>query len=197
MQKTPLMNLTRLASSLIFSLLMGVMLWSIGVTEAMALDIEVSVESGSGGSDSDASEGDITEAECASLDESLAGIAGCDTSDQVKDFTELEGGLNAPDEGNYDSTLTQTDNARDFIQQIVNYALGFLGLITVVIIIYGGGMYVLSRGDEEMATKGKKTIGYSAIGILIIMGSFAIVNTIFRAGGGEDGSSGAGTAGGG
>ena len=185
-----------LTASLIFSLLMGGMLWSFGVTETSALDIEVSVESGSGGSDSDASEGDITEAECASLDESLAGIAGCDTSDQVKDFTELEGGLNAPDEGNYDSTLTQTDNARDFIQQIVNYALGFLGLITVVIIIYGGGMYVLSRGDEEMATKGKKTIGYSAIGILIIMGSFAIVNTIFRAGGGEDGSSGDGTAGG-
>ena len=195
MQKTPHMNLRSLASSLILSLLVGSMLWSFGVAEATTVNVEATVESGS--SDSDSSEGDITESECASLDESLAGIAGCDTTGQVKDFTEYGGdGLEAPNADGYDDTLTQTDNARDFIQQIVNYALGFLGLISIVFVIYGGVLYVLSRGDEEMATKGKKTISYAAVGVLIIMGSYAMVSTIFIAAGGDSDSSGDGTAGG-
>ncbi|MBT5823794.1 PKD domain-containing protein [Candidatus Peregrinibacteria bacterium] len=123
--------------------------------------------------------------DCANLSENLAGAAGCDTSGRVIDFTEYEGGFDSPDSAGYDEALTRNDNLRDFIQTIVNFALGFLGLLATIIIIYGGVMYVASRGDEEMATKGKKTITYAVIGILIILGSFALVNTLISAGGGS------------
>lgn len=189
MEKIHVMTLRRSLSALLFSLLaLGFLLLGTLVSPlAEAEDY----------GDSDASSGDITEEQCADLDESLAAALGCDTTEDVNDFTEYGGELEAPDAEGYDEALTETDNARDFIQNIVNYALGFLFLISVVIMIYGGVMYVLSRGDEEMATKGKKSIGYAAIGIVIIMASFPLVNTLFQAGGGEvgGGSDGSGTGG--
>ncbi|MEK9160157.1 MAG: PKD domain-containing protein [Patescibacteria group bacterium] len=137
------------------------------------------------GGDSDSAQGDIIQSQCADLAEGFGGGLGCDSTDEVIDFTEYDGKLEPPSEAGYDESLTENKSAREFIQSIVNYALGFLGLISVVIVIYGGLMYVLSRGDEEMASKGKKSIGYAAIGIVIILGSYALVNTLLQAGGGD------------
>ncbi len=139
---------------------------------------------------------------CAGLSDSGSSLStslGCD-SDDIIDFTTYSGDFEGPNADGYDEALTRNTNARDFIQTVVNYALSFLGLFAVIMVIYGGVLYVLSRGDEDMASKGKKTISYSAIGILIVLGSFAIVNTLIQAGGGDgagggiDGSGGAGTA---
>jgi PKD repeat protein len=125
------------------------------------------------------------EQECAGLSETFAGALGCSQTSQVIDFTEYEGSFEAPSSEGYDEALTQNTSARGFIQTIVNFALSFLALISVVVVIYGGLMYALSRGDEEMTSKGKKSITYASVGIIIIMGSFAFVNTLFQAGGGS------------
>jgi len=132
--------------------------------------------------------GVVSPEECAQLDAGLSGALGCDNPNQVTDFTKFQGDFEGPDAAGYDSALTQTKNAREFIQTIVNFALSFLGLAATVLVIYGGGMYVLSRGDEDMASKGKKTIEYAATGIIIILGSFAIVNTLINATGGGNGA---------
>lgn len=122
--------------------------------------------------------------QCSSVsDGGLSGSLGCN-SDDVIDFTEFSGDFEGPDSSGYDAALTKSSNARDFIQTVVNYALSFLGLFAIIMVIYGGVLYVLSRGDEDMATKGRKTISYAAIGIIIVLGSFAIVNTLIGAGGG-------------
>lgn len=71
---------------------------------------------------------------------------------------------------------------RQLVLQIVNFFLGFLGLIAVVMIIYGGFLYVSAAGKEDKIEQAKKIIMYSIIGILIILLSFAIVNTILGAG---------------
>lgn len=71
---------------------------------------------------------------------------------------------------------------RLLVLQIVNFFLGFLGLIAVVMIIYGGFLYVSAAGKEDKIEQAKKIIMYSIIGILIILLSFAIVNTILGAG---------------
>ncbi|MFH1284125.1 MAG: PKD domain-containing protein [Candidatus Peregrinibacteria bacterium] len=84
----------------------------------------------------------------------------------------------------YHEALTTTSDVKDFIITIVNFALGFLGIIAVIIVIYGGVLYVTAGGEEEPTQKAKKAIGYAAIGLLIVMGSFAFVNTIIRGAGG-------------
>ncbi len=71
---------------------------------------------------------------------------------------------------------------RLLVLQIVNFFLGFLGLIAVVMIIYGGFLYISAAGKEDKVEQGKKIIMYSVIGILIILASFAIVYTILGAG---------------
>jgi hypothetical protein len=61
---------------------------------------------------------------------------------------------------------------------IVNYALGFLGIIAVILIIYGGILMVTSAGNEEAVGKAKKIITYAAIGIVIIILSYSIVTFV-------------------
>lgn len=76
---------------------------------------------------------------------------------------------------------------RNLILTIVNYFLGFLGLIAVIMVIYGGVLMVTSGGSDEGFNKGKKILTYAAIGIVIILLSFAFVSTIFGAGSGQQG----------
>lgn len=73
---------------------------------------------------------------------------------------------------------------RGIVLAIVNFFLTFLGLLAVVMVIYGGFLYVGSAGNEESVGQAKKIIMYAAIGILIIIVSFALVNTLLGAGAG-------------
>jgi ABC-type multidrug transport system permease subunit len=67
------------------------------------------------------------------------------------------------------------------IVQLIDYFLGFLGLIAVAFIIYGGVLMVTSGGNEEGVGKAKKIITYAAIGIVIIMLSYTIVTFVSSA----------------
>jgi len=98
-----------------------------------------------------------------------------------EDLTLSDKGLN--------KSLTAESDAKSFVIKIVNFALGFLGLFAVLIVIYGGILYVTSAGEEEKATKGKDAIKYAVIGLLIVMGSYAFVNTIINSAGGTDSGS--------
>jgi hypothetical protein len=75
---------------------------------------------------------------------------------------------------------------RGLILTIVNYALGFLGLLAVVMVIYGGVSYVASAGNDEAVGKAKKIIMYALIGIIIILLSFVIVRAVLGAGTGVE-----------
>lgn len=74
---------------------------------------------------------------------------------------------------------------RDALRTIINYFLFFLGIIATVMVIYGGFLYVTSAGDDAQTEKGKNILVYAAIGIIIILISFAIVNALISAGVGE------------
>ncbi len=71
---------------------------------------------------------------------------------------------------------------RQLALTIVNFFLTFLGLIAVVMIIYGGFLYVSAAGNQEKIESAKKIIMYAVIGIVVILLSFAIVNTVLTAG---------------
>lgn len=93
---------------------------------------------------------------------------------------QLQGGLKAPSAEGYDTSLTKITSGREFVLTVVNYALGFLGLVAVVIVIYGGTRYLLSGGESSGTEAGMKAIKYAVIGIVIILGSYAIVNTVLK-----------------
>ena len=64
------------------------------------------------------------------------------------------------------------------LDTIINVVLGVLGLLAVVIIIYGGFMYTTSAGDASKIKKAKDTIMYGVIGLVIALLAYAIVNFV-------------------
>jgi len=69
----------------------------------------------------------------------------------------------------------------DFMQLLVNVfqlMLGLLGSLALFFFIYGGFVWTFSRGKPEMVQKGKDIIGGSALGIILVLGSWTIINFI-------------------
>lgn len=75
---------------------------------------------------------------------------------------------------------------RNLARTIVNFFLYFLGFIATVMIIYGGILYVTSAGNDENVGKAKKILIYAIVGIVVILLSFAIVNTVIGGAGTGD-----------
>ena len=102
----------------------------------------------------------------------------------IVSLTDFKGGLSAPSAEGYDPKLTEVTSAREFVVKIIKFALSFLGLIAVIISIYGGVRILTSAGEADGVEKGRKAITYAVIGIIVIMSSYAIVNTVLQAPGG-------------
>ena len=73
------------------------------------------------------------------------------------------------------------DSLIDTIGKILNVALGLIGLLAVIMMIYGGFMYMTSAGDANKVTKAKNTIIYGVVGLVIAVLSFAIVTFVLGA----------------
>ncbi|HOE80806.1 MAG TPA: Ig-like domain-containing protein [bacterium] len=72
------------------------------------------------------------------------------------------------------------EDPRIVIARIIQIALGFLGTITVVLIIYAGFIWMTSQGNTDKVDKAKKILKSAVIGLLIILLSFAIVTFIIN-----------------
>jgi type IV secretory pathway VirB2 component (pilin) len=70
-----------------------------------------------------------------------------------------------------------TSGFRETVLGVVNYILGFLGLISVIMIIVAGVKLV--SGADEDGEAAKTTIKMAAAGAVLIFASYSIVNAIF------------------
>src|SRR3989338_5647264 len=64
------------------------------------------------------------------------------------------------------------------IARLIRTVISFLGVIAVVIVVYGGFMYMTAGGNDERVKKAKKTITNGLIGLVIVLMSFAIAQFI-------------------
>lgn len=69
--------------------------------------------------------------------------------------------------------------------KITNTVLYAVGIVSVIMLIYGGLRYVVSGGDSKKVTDAKNTIMYAIIGLIISILAYAIVNFVISAVGGE------------
>ena len=65
--------------------------------------------------------------------------------------------------------------------RIVNIILYVVGIVSVIMLIYGGLRYVLSGGDSKKVTDAKNTILYAIIGLIVAILAYAIVNFVINA----------------
>ncbi len=84
------------------------------------------------------------------------------------------------------------NDLKDIITNIINIALGFLGIISVGFILYAGFQWMTAGGNADRVDKAKKILIRAVIGLVIILSAFAIatfvINSITDATGLTDGS---------
>ena len=66
----------------------------------------------------------------------------------------------------------------EIVQSILNWIFGIIGIVAVVMIIIGGFNFMTSAGDPGKVKKGKDTILYGIIGLVVALLAFAIVNFV-------------------
>lgn len=69
----------------------------------------------------------------------------------------------------------------EIVGAIIGTVLGFLGIIFLILVIYGGYLWMLSRGNEEKVLKAKKTLTEATIGLIIILSAYSITFFVFNA----------------
>jgi heme/copper-type cytochrome/quinol oxidase subunit 2 len=69
--------------------------------------------------------------------------------------------------------VQQTDMA-SIVAMVINIILGLVGILFVVLFIYGGLRWMTSGGNEKQIESAKKILIYAVIGIVIVAGAYAI-----------------------
>ena len=75
------------------------------------------------------------------------------------------------------------DTAMSFTEiaiRVLNFLLGLFGILSLVMMVLGGTMYLTSAGNEDQIDRGKNIFKYSLIGIVIAMSSMVLVTQIAR-----------------
>lgn len=67
------------------------------------------------------------------------------------------------------------------IVRVVQFLLGFLALVAVIMFVYAGFLMILNFGSEEQFTKAKSLLYRVVIGIVVIIVSFAIISLVIQA----------------
>lgn len=81
------------------------------------------------------------------------------------DFPESFGGLPSQD-------------VKTTIGNIIQIVLGFLGILTVLIILLGGFKWMTSGGNEDKIDEAKKLISAGVVGLVIVLAAYAIATFI-------------------
>jgi len=72
------------------------------------------------------------------------------------------------------------DDPRIIIGNIIRVVLGIVGSLALIIFIYGGLMWMTSSGNAERIKKGRDTLVWAAIGLMVIFGSYTVVNFVIQ-----------------
>jgi len=74
--------------------------------------------------------------------------------------------------------------------KIIQYLLSFLGVVFVILIIYGGFRWMLARGDDQEVTVAKEIMRDAIIGLVIVLAAYVITTSIMSGFGGAVGGGG-------
>ena len=67
---------------------------------------------------------------------------------------------------------------QEIVGQIINIALGFLGILLLAYLLYAGFLWMTAGGDSKKVDEAKTMIRNAIIGLIIIVAAFAISNFV-------------------
>ncbi len=69
---------------------------------------------------------------------------------------------------------------RTIAVKIINVSLSVLGIIAVIIVIYGGFVWMTAEGNEDKISKARGILKSGVIGLIIILAAWGIVTLVFN-----------------
>lgn len=81
-------------------------------------------------------------------------------------------------QANYD--ITGVYKERSILKLIagwIRFALPIIAFLTFVVMLVAGWFFVTSGGDDGRHDAAKKTIIWASIGIIVVLGAYALINT--------------------
>ena len=73
-----------------------------------------------------------------------------------------------------------TKDLRESAIDIINVVLGFLGIVAIIIVLWGGFMWMTAGGNEEKVTKARQLLVAGITGLVIILAAYAIARFVIQ-----------------
>jgi uncharacterized membrane protein YraQ (UPF0718 family) len=73
-----------------------------------------------------------------------------------------------------------TDKINNFLKHLINIFSAVIGVVAVVMIIFGGFRYITSGGNDNSVTSAKNTILYAIIGLVIVALAQLLVRFVLK-----------------
>jgi hypothetical protein len=105
--------------------------------------------------------------------------------DGTKVSEHLKNVVNRPEASDASGSTLKKRSLPEVIGAIINGILGFLGSICLIVILYAGVRIMMAGGNEETVVMARKTIKWAIIGVIVVLGSYAlsyyITNEVLKA----------------
>lgn len=69
---------------------------------------------------------------------------------------------------------TRDDHLTPIFKTVIDIALTFLGVVFMILMVYGGVLWMTDQGNEEQVKKAKDLIISALIGLVIVLAAYAI-----------------------
>ena len=102
------------------------------------------------------------------------------TSNVLDNQAHAEGAADLIQKGADSTGQKDSRSAGDLAKDFVNIMLFAVGILAVIMLIWGGIRYVLSGGDSGAVSSAKKTILYAVVGLIVAILAYAIVNFVIN-----------------
>ncbi|NCT54338.1 hypothetical protein GW758_00050, partial [Candidatus Falkowbacteria bacterium] len=64
------------------------------------------------------------------------------------------------------------------VGRVINSLMGIVGSLALLMFVYGGLIWMTSSGSQDKVKKGKDILLWSAVGLIVIFGAYALTKFI-------------------
>jgi len=106
----------------------------------------------------------------------ISGFLVCVNVGEVLGFDfEADSGLKNTGIGTGHTEMTELQKPLpEIIGKVISAVLAFLGVVFLILMIYGGYIWMMARGNEQEVEKAKNIIKEALIGLIVVLAAYAI-----------------------
>ena len=95
----------------------------------------------------------------------------------LKEIASILGWTNITDASN---TIQGAQTFSQIASKVLDFLLSIVGIIGIIMLVFGGFVYLTSAGDENKAETGKKIVTYAIIAIAIALSALVLVTQVAK-----------------